>query len=231
MEIDDSENTMHVETEEGVEQPSTSNCQPTPTISTLYKSIAEKPQSVEELIDQSKVQDSCSSNDQGLGNIMEGKLELEQARAIFKKIFGEDIPMDGEYDWTRRDHFQGPCTNDLQKFYISSSLSLPPQKKSALGNDFGVLPSPTSGYHLYMASKDDWIAFVEVYLNDLINSDDLKDPENQVWLIVVPNEENPADTIIYCRICRDNFDEMFLQGCPFTVTLLRVTMNIVSVPL
>ena len=82
-----------------------------------------------------------------------------------------------------------------------------------------------------MASKDDWIAFVEVYLNDLINSDDLKDPENQVWLIVVPNEENPADTIIYCRICKDNFDEMFLQGCPFTVTLLRVTMNIVSVPL
>ena len=113
MEVDEIENTMHVETEEGVDQPSTSDCQPTPTVSSLYKSIERNPQSLEELIDRSKVQDSCSSNDQGLGNIMEGNLELEQAQAIFQKVFGTEIPMDGEYDWRKRDNFKVPCTNDL----------------------------------------------------------------------------------------------------------------------
>ena len=107
MEVDEIENTMHVE------QPSTSDCQPTPTVSTLYQSISRNPQSLEELIDQSKVQDSCSSNDQGLGNIMEGNLELEQAQTIFRKVFGTKIPMDDEYDWTSRNNFKVPCTNGL----------------------------------------------------------------------------------------------------------------------
>ena len=113
MEVDESENIMDEETGEGVEQPSTSDCQPTPTVSTLYQSISRNPQSLEELIDQSKVQDSCSSNDQGLGNIMEGNLELEQAQTIFRKVFGTKIPMDDEYDWTSRNNFKVPCTNGL----------------------------------------------------------------------------------------------------------------------
>lgn len=154
---------MEVDEGERVEQPSTSGCKPTPTVSSLYNSIEGKMGGIEEMIDESKAEESCGT-DEGMGSVIDGKLELEQANAIFRKVFGIDIPMEGENDWQKRDHF-----------------------------------------------KDEWITFVKVYFKHLIDPEDLKDPELQTWLIIEPNEENPAETIIYCRVCRTNYDEMFLQ--------------------
>lgn len=59
--------------------------------------------------------------------------------------------------------------------------------------------------------KSSWIDFIRIHQSDIHPIDVLEMPNIRKWYVLYENEDDPAASRHGCSICRDNFDDMFLD--------------------
>ena len=79
------------------------SCVPRSTRQEFYDAIdLEK---VQDLIDENETPEACPANDAEVKSVVSEELDVDAAHSLLKHVFGENVPLRGQFEWDSEEHF------------------------------------------------------------------------------------------------------------------------------
>ena len=93
-----------METDDAPVAGTSGTCKPRSFNEEFYEFVSDE--KVEELREENETDSMCPANEAGVESVLVEELDIDAAHSLLKKVFGENVPLKGEFEWDKDDHFK-----------------------------------------------------------------------------------------------------------------------------